>query len=112
MADQPLPLDWTLPLDAAARHDQICDRFEEILRSGGADRIADLLPQVPEAERRALFRALVRVALECRDPPPKLDEYRDRFPEFASLLEVLFHDPHGATLPAVALSLPGPLIVP
>ena len=84
----------TLSLTAAERHDRLCDRFESGWLAGARPRIEDLLPEVPDAERPALFVALLRVELDRRaDSPAGPAEYWARFPAFADLVDTVFRDP-------------------
>jgi len=95
----------TLSLTAAERHDRICDRFEAGWKEANPPRIEELLAEVPESERPSLFVALLRVELDRRrETPPNPEEYRDRFPAFADLVDTLFHNP--AELPTCA----GPVV--
>src|SRR5262245_10936436 len=92
MPDSPRP-DGTLSLEAARRHDRICDRLEASWRAGAPLRIEDLLAEVPEAERPTLLRELIRVERELGGPACAADDYRARFPDFAPLIDTLFRDP-------------------
>jgi serine/threonine-protein kinase len=80
----------SLPPDDALSPSQLdqviaaCDRFEAAWRSGEPERLEDLLRDVSEALRPALFRQLLAVELELRrkrGDRPKPGDYRDRFPD-------------------------------
>src|SRR5439155_14318691 len=67
---------------------------EAALRNASSVRIEDVLSEVPLEERRALFAALLGVAIEVRRPSAAdWEEYKARFPEFDDLLEELRHEP-------------------
>jgi serine/threonine protein kinase len=102
----------TLSLSAVERHDRICDRFEAAWRAGSPLRIEDLLPEVPEDERPALFVQLLRVERDYRAGDPGAgDDYRARFPAHATLIDLALDDPIGTGpfLPGLA---PGPPAIP
>lgn len=90
------PGDRTLSLSAIERHDQICDRFEADWRAGSPPRIEVFLPEVPEAERPALFVQLLAVDHEYRAADLAAgDDYRARFPAYAALIDLALADPEG-----------------
>jgi serine/threonine protein kinase/formylglycine-generating enzyme required for sulfatase activity len=75
--------------------DEVCDRFEDAWINDQRPRIEDYLGSTPEPERRHLFRELllVDVALRCQpDEAPKLQEYQQRFREYAELIEAVFQE--------------------
>jgi hypothetical protein len=100
--------DASLPLSAAGRVDECCDRFEEAWIAGRTPRIEDFLESAAEAERPALLGELVRLELEYRrqrGESPALEEYRQRFPEHADRIEALF-GPSGPGLPGAPAAAP------
>src|SRR5438874_4646741 len=107
MADDRSGVGPTLSVPAARRHDQLCDDFEAALRNASSVRIEDVLSEVPLEERRALFAALLGVAIEVRRPSAAdWEEYKARFPEFDDLLEELRHEPAGESATSGEAPLP------
>src|SRR5262249_14350785 len=104
----------TLSLTAAERHDRICDRFEAGWKEANPPRIEELLAAVSESRRPWLFVALLRVELDRpRDTPPNPEEYRNRFPAFADLVDTMFHNPADVPTcagPAVDTEIEPPVI--
>jgi len=83
------PQENTADLSALQRIDELCDQFEDAWRKGERPHIEDRLPKVPEAERAALLRQLLKVELELRVKAHEaivLEEYQDRFSLDADLL--------------------------
>jgi serine/threonine protein kinase len=73
----------------------ICDRFEAAWRGGERPRIEEFLAANPSISRPALLRELVALELELaratRDSPaPTVGGYRERFPDFAEIVEAVF----------------------
>jgi eukaryotic-like serine/threonine-protein kinase len=85
----------TLPLDLVRRLDPVCDRFE------GAwllqPRIEDFLKDVPAPDRPALLRELLWLDLDYRErggERPLAEEYRQRLPGYAAVIDAVFgNDP-------------------
>jgi serine/threonine-protein kinase len=98
----------TLPLSAARRVNDLCNRFELAWQAGPRPHIEDYLGDVPEPERSALVRELVALDIAYRrqaGEDPQADDYRARFPGLAltALLADRAAEPPGAAadLPAV-----------
>src|SRR6516165_10578823 len=73
--------------------DQLCDRYENARVAGQQPRMDDYLREVPEAERSALFRELLKLDLHYRRQQretPTEAEYCQRFPEYTDLIQVVF----------------------
>lgn len=75
----------------------VCDRFEAAWTSAvSADlrpRIQDFLKTIPETENTELFCSLLARELKCRrqdNELPTVEEYHQRFPEFAHLIPSVF----------------------
>src|SRR5262245_10277969 len=85
------PDDEEVPLDVAARIDDTCDRFEPEWRAGRRPRIEAFLADEPGPWRPELLRRLLAVELAYRrrgGECPTADEYRQRFPEYAGLIDL------------------------
>jgi tetratricopeptide (TPR) repeat protein len=94
----------SLPVDLAARVDEVCDRFEAAWAKGLRPRIEDYLGAQagPKAEplRSALRRELLLSEWECRrklGEKPTVEEYRARFPEWTALVDELFEGDTGGS---------------
>jgi len=88
-------LHWTLEPELALRLDAVCNRFEKQWRAGTRPRLEEFLPQVDEADRRALLRELLDLELEYRGgEQPKPEEYEQRLPEFADIIAAAFFTEH------------------
>jgi WD40 repeat protein len=77
----------TLPLSAAKRINEVCNRFEVDWQAGRRPRIEDYLGDTPESARSALLHELVALEMDFRrqageDFTP--EEYRARFPELVA----------------------------
>jgi serine/threonine protein kinase len=73
--------------------ERVCTRFEDAWRAGQGPRIEDYLQEVDELERAALLQELVAVELELRlgrGDRPNRQEYQDRFPDDASVIDAAF----------------------
>jgi serine/threonine-protein kinase len=71
----------------------VCDRFEAAWKSGIPQPLEDLLPDVSELLRTAVFRQLLALELELRckqGDRPTPAEYRDRFPDRAAEIAAVF----------------------
>jgi serine/threonine protein kinase/tetratricopeptide (TPR) repeat protein len=80
----------SLPLSMEERLEAVCRRFEQAWQAGQRPPIEPYLEGSPPEARAALLRELVALSLEYRrraGESPTLQEYRDRFPEHATLLE-------------------------
>ena len=83
----------SLPTGHDSRIDFLCDQFESAWRAGNRPRLEDCLPQIEEADRLALVRALLNLELHYRDrlgEQASAEEYRQRLPEFAALIDSIF----------------------
>jgi serine/threonine-protein kinase len=90
MMSIPLPGDNLLPVDLAAVVDQVCDRFEELLKAGEQPSIEQFLVQAEPAGRAALFAELLGLELDYRrqrGEQPARQDYLGRFADYASLVE-------------------------
>jgi serine/threonine protein kinase len=94
-------VDESLPLDLARRLDPVCDRFEDVWLA--RPRIEDFLENVAEPDRPALLRELLRLDLDYRarrGERPLAEEYRQRLPRYAALIDAVF----GTDSPLVPLT--------
>ena len=74
----------------ALRVDQLCDEFEASWRSGNRPQISAFLDQVPSPARATLFRELLVLELDYRAADHEIpceEEYTDRYPEYACLVQ-------------------------
>jgi tRNA A-37 threonylcarbamoyl transferase component Bud32 len=86
----------SLPLPLELRVDAVCEQFEAAWQSGGQPRLEDYLGGAHEPERTALLGELLRLEVEYRlraGETLPAEEYRQRFPEHAALIESLLHRP-------------------
>jgi WD40 repeat protein/tRNA A-37 threonylcarbamoyl transferase component Bud32 len=75
------------------RIDAICDAFEEAWKQGQRPQIEEYLRAAPEPERCKLFEELLKVELEYRGRSHETytcEEYRQRFPGEAELIDAVF----------------------
>jgi serine/threonine protein kinase/tetratricopeptide (TPR) repeat protein len=91
-----------LPLASLRHIDQVCARFEDAWSAGQEPRVEDYLAGEVEPLRRLLFRQLLLAELEQwanQGAAVVAQPYRERFPEYADLVNTLFEDaiPPGAT---------------
>jgi serine/threonine-protein kinase len=96
----------TLPLSAARRVNDVCNRFELAWQAGQRPGIEDYLGDVPEPERAALVRELVALDIAYRrqgGEDAQADDYRARF--LGLTLAALLAD-HAAQPAAAAGDLP------
>ena len=73
--------------------DAICDDFEEAWRSGKRPSLENYLSRVTLDARGELIYELIHIDVGWRQgdsPPPRLDEYKDRFPQFADPIDRAF----------------------
>ena len=81
------------PQSFSAEIDAICDRFEAAWKAGQTPRIEEVLNDVAERARRALFRELLKVEIHWRTAAgqrPGQDAYLHRFPNFADEIKSRF----------------------
>ena len=91
MSDQPYESRDAWSLSLLKHVDEICDRYENAWNDE-KPRIEDYLCGIPESERWIILRELLLldVALHRQsNDRPKLNEYQQRFPEYAELVEVV-----------------------
>jgi serine/threonine-protein kinase len=77
----------------AERIDRICDSFEDGWRNGDAPRIEDYLEAMEAPANAVLLRELLELEIELRSEAgqrPTAEEYRDRFPDLAAVVEDVF----------------------
>jgi serine/threonine protein kinase/formylglycine-generating enzyme required for sulfatase activity len=77
------------------RFDQACERFKAALQGGERPQIEDYLANVRAPERPLLLRELLVLELaNCRQryETLSLQQYRQRFPNHAALVEVVFRE--------------------
>src|SRR5262249_30516779 len=85
----------SLPSSKLQHVDEVCDRFEDAWKNGHQPRIEDYLGTTPEPERRHLFRELLLLDVALRrqsDEAPNLQEYQQRFCDYADLIEAVFQE--------------------
>ncbi len=77
----------------SANFDSLCDDFEAEWNAKQQPAIEDYLRQVPESSQADLLIELLLVELWRRSnetPPPSIEGYQDRFPEFSHSVEIAF----------------------
>lgn len=82
-----------LSFEAAQKVDQICDDFESSLRSGTQLRIEFFLEQVDAETAVVLLQQLLSIEWDYKlraGGEPSLEEYQERFPQQARLVETLY----------------------
>ena len=75
------------------RVDDLCLAFERARKAGQQPRIEDYLATPPESELALLFRELLALELAYRRRDGEIvavEDYRQRFPEHAELIDVVF----------------------
>jgi serine/threonine protein kinase/WD40 repeat protein len=80
---------------SANRIDQICDAFEGALARGERPDLAEFLARATGGETAALFAELAALEIDYRrraGESASVQRYRERFPDFAPQLDVLFSD--------------------
>src|SRR6516225_11992965 len=90
-----------LPLPLARQVEATYQRFESAWRAGQRPLIEDHLGSLPEPAQSVLLPELLELELSCRrraGETVRPEEYRQRFPEHAVLIESLF--PEGDGKPA------------
>ncbi|MFO0798552.1 MAG: serine/threonine-protein kinase [Gemmataceae bacterium] len=73
--------------------ERLCDRYEDALRAGTRMDLVDVLAEAPEGLRPVLFRELLVLDAAYRAPASHAaarDEYRARFPDYATMIEGVF----------------------
>ncbi len=79
--------------------DKVCDAFEAAWRAGKQPRIEDYLTKANEALRLRLLEELLLAGLDLKTCPGSelnRDEYIQRFPEFAQLIDGYLNEDHTA----------------
>jgi eukaryotic-like serine/threonine-protein kinase len=88
--------DEPVPLDLALRVEEIYSRFQSAWSAGRRPRIEDFLGELPEAPGRpALLAELLALELRQRrraGETPTLEEYQERFPKNAALVDRVFRE--------------------
>lgn len=82
-----------LPPEIHQKLDHLCDRFEDAWQAGQSPGLDDFLRDGPADAQTELFEQLLRLELDYRrrrNERPIFDEYRQRYPEFVSVLETVF----------------------
>jgi serine/threonine-protein kinase len=83
----------TLPPGLANRLNPVCDRFEDLWLAGQRPRLEEYLPLVEPADQSALLRELLALEMHYRSHLGErvtAEEYRNRLPGHASLVEEVF----------------------
>src|SRR5262245_15465276 len=86
------------------RIDRCCDQFEAAWTAGQRPRLEDFLAADSEAERRALFQALLALEVELSSGDgrvPELQAYQTRFPDLSDVVQQVFQDTSPQTATAV-----------
>lgn len=110
--DKPNPMNQTISLSAAQRHERLCDEFEKAWNDRKSPRIEDYLKRVPHDEQGALFCSLAKVEKDLREDDEILGEFRQRFPQFGLFVEtVIGKGVGGDTLELPAPAIPGHTII-
>src|SRR5262249_48620842 len=94
-----------LPLPLARQVEAAYQRFESAWRAGQRPPIEDHLGSLPEPARTVLLPELLEVELSCRRRAGEIvrpEEYRQRFPEHAALIESIFREQAGEAAGAIA----------
>jgi serine/threonine-protein kinase len=82
-----------LPLADMQRIDEACDRFEAAWRRGDRPELGAYLLGLEGGARARLFRELLELELDLRghdDEHPGPGPYRERFPEYAEIVDAVF----------------------
>jgi tetratricopeptide (TPR) repeat protein/tRNA A-37 threonylcarbamoyl transferase component Bud32 len=83
----------SLPAGLARRLNPICDDFEKQWLNGSRPQLEDFLDQIDPSDRLFLLRELLALELHYRSRAGEqltVEEYRQRLPEHATLIEELF----------------------
>ncbi len=83
----------SMPPGLAGRLNPLCDRFEHLWLRGASPRLEEFLQQAAESDRSALLRELIELELYYRTRRGELataEEYRQRLPEYADLVDAIF----------------------
>ena len=81
--DRPCSFDDLLEIDS------ICERFEDLVRSGEQPRIESFLIGWESARRAQLFRHLVEIEFEYDPNESALLDLRNRFPEYSAVISAV-----------------------
>jgi serine/threonine protein kinase len=82
-----------LPSSSTGRIDLLCDQFEKACQAGKPPLIEDYLMRAQAGDRERLLGELLEIELDFRQRDGsflQLDEYRNRFPESANLVDSVF----------------------
>ena len=82
----------TSALSSADRIDILCDAYEQACQQGDQPELSSYLSQCAGTERDSLFAELMLLDVELRQSQgksPSGDEYLDRYPEFAPVIETV-----------------------
>jgi WD40 repeat protein/serine/threonine protein kinase len=93
MSERPKPGSAGLPLSAARRVDEICDRFEDALKAGQQPQIEAYLGNEAEPGYSVLLRELLGLDLHYRGrsgDSPSAEKYLALFPQHRELITALF----------------------
>ncbi len=74
----------------AGRLDELCDRFEAAWKNGSAPALEDYVPELPGVSTEQGFRELLALDIAYRKKlgqAVKAEDYRVRFPRYASVIE-------------------------
>ena len=107
MADSEPTLDPSLGLSTQTQIDQVCDRFERAWRAGGRPRVEDYLGDWQGRARDRLLRELLGLDIAYRRQSgevPQRQEYVQRFPEHAWLVQDAFPTPQDSSQSQTDLS--------
>src|SRR5262245_1377081 len=94
-----------------ARQDNVCDRFEAAWRAGRRPRLENYLDTMSSAEQPQLLHELLMLELWYRyqnGEQPDPEEYRQRFPPHAELVDTVFSEVDQST-PRESRTGPRPL---
>jgi serine/threonine-protein kinase len=109
MNNQPHPSQDDVSPSQLKRVDEICNRFEAAWQAGQRPRIEDCLATVLESERAFLLEHLLALEVAYRrdqGESPLPEEYRQRFPEYAGVVQTVLV---GAGVPGAGHPSPSPV---
>src|SRR5262245_54004058 len=95
---QPVLESAPLPLSLAREVEAVYQRFESAWRAGQRPVIEDHLSSLPEQAQPVLFPELLELELSFRrraGETVRPEEYRQRFPEHAALIEAIVREKVG-----------------